>query len=92
MISLIKSQILTDKTNKLLKNNVYTFDVDIQISKRQFKDLIETAFSVKITSVNSYVKSSKYYRSNNFEGMKKYYKRMFIKLNDLETIPFFSCL
>nr|YP_009512098.1 ribosomal protein L23 [Euglena hiemalis]AXI98037.1 ribosomal protein L23 [Euglena hiemalis] len=92
-LSFLKFQILTDKTNKLLKNNVYVFDVDKKILKRQIKNLVQNAFEVKVVSVNSYVKSSKVRRLNNFEGFKNHYKRTFITLfAGNKIIPFFSSL
>nr|AKL78992.1 ribosomal protein L23 [Euglena viridis] len=92
MIDLIKFQVLTDKTSKLLQQNKYVFDVDKRFTKLKVKLLIEETFDVKVVSVNSYILPRKGRRLGMFEGSKNSYKRLFITLAPGNLIPFFSAL
>nr|YP_010700185.1 ribosomal protein L23 [Euglena agilis]WCH63330.1 ribosomal protein L23 [Euglena agilis] len=92
MIALVKSQVLTDKTNKLLQKNVYVFDVSKKLSKKQAKVLIQKAFNVTVLSINSYVKPGKFRRLNKLSGLKSCYKRVFIKIDNNKVLPYFSSL
>lgn len=51
MIDFIKSQVLTEKTSKLLSQNKYTFDVDISLNKKDIAKILEDLFGVKVLSV-----------------------------------------
>nr|YP_009145416.1 ribosomal protein L23 [Cryptoglena skujai]AKL39041.1 ribosomal protein L23 [Cryptoglena skujai] len=90
MIDLIKSQVLTDKSTKLLQQNKYTFDVSVRLNKPQVKQLIEEVFDVKVISLNSLILPSKKRRLGKFEGFKNVNKRFFITLASEKLIPFFS--
>nr|YP_009144919.1 ribosomal protein L23 [Euglenaria anabaena]AKJ83366.1 ribosomal protein L23 [Euglenaria anabaena] len=92
MIDLIDSQVLTEKTNKLLQQNVYVFNVKKDLDKSDVKSIIEQLFNVKVLSVNTYVMSGKKRRLGKFEGYKNVYKRVFVKLSSENVIPFFSGL
>lgn len=92
MIDLIESQVLTEKTNKLLQNNVYVFNVRKNLDKNSIKLIIERLFEVKVVSVNSYIVSGKKRRLGKFQGYKNTYKRVFVKLSPKNVIPFFSGL
>jgi large subunit ribosomal protein L23 len=92
MIDLIKSQVLTTKTNFLLQNNVFVFDVDKKASKLEIKSIIQKVFNVNVVSINSYVLPGKSRRLGKFFGFKNSYKRVFIKITKDEKIPFFSSL
>lgn len=91
-IDLIKSQVLTEKTNNKLQENIYVFDVDKKLNKSSIKSIINTIFNVKVISVNSYILSGKSSRLGKYEGFKNSYKRVFIKLEKNNKIPFFSGL
>lgn len=91
-LSTIKSQVLTDKTNKSLQYNKYVFDVDRRLNKLEIKSLIQEVFGVKVISVNSYIRPGKTRRLGKFEGLKNSYKRVFVTLSDNKVIPFFSSL
>nr|AMD08050.1 ribosomal protein L23 [Euglena mutabilis] len=92
MIDLIKSQVLTTKTNLLLQNNIFVFDVDKKASKLEIKAVIQKVFNVKVISINSYILPGQSRRLGKFFGFKNSYKRVFVKIAKGEKIPFFSAL
>lgn len=92
MIDLIKSQVLSEKTSKLLEKNVYVFDVDKRINKQSLKLVLNELFGVKVISVNSYILPSKKCRLGKFSGYKGLKKRVFVLLEAGMVIPFFSGL
>ncbi|WAM08173.1 50S ribosomal protein L23 [Mycoplasmopsis cynos] len=56
LTNVIKSPILTEKTDKLRSNKnkpVFTFKVDYAANKYQIKEAVETIFNVKVESVNT---------------------------------------
>nr|NP_074982.1 ribosomal protein L23 [Euglena longa]P34771.1 RecName: Full=Large ribosomal subunit protein uL23c; AltName: Full=50S ribosomal protein L23, plastid [Euglena longa]CAC24593.1 ribosomal protein L23 [Euglena longa] len=87
----LKYQVFTDKTNDLLKYNIYVFDVDKKLNKLQIKNIIEYIFNIKIYSINTYIKNNKYCCFNKIKGLKTNYKRAFIRLKSVNIIPYFSC-
>nr|YP_007317213.1 ribosomal protein L23 [Monomorphina aenigmatica]AFZ88815.1 ribosomal protein L23 [Monomorphina aenigmatica] len=92
MIDFIKSQVLTEKTSKLLSQNKYTFDVDISLNKKDISKILEDLFGVKVLSVNSYILPGKKRRLGKFEGFKNNYKRVFVTVAPNNIIPYFSGL
>nr|YP_009503366.1 ribosomal protein L23 [Euglena clara]AXA45483.1 ribosomal protein L23 [Euglena clara] len=91
-IDLIKSQVLTEKTNKLLQKSVYVFNVDKKFTKNEFKILLEEIFSVKVLSINSCILPIKNRRLGKFQGSKNSYKRIFAKISNEKVLPFFSSI
>lgn len=92
MIDLIKSQVLTEKTNNKLQQDVYTFDVDKKLNKQSIKLILQDVFNVKVIYVNSYILPGKKSRLGKYQGFKNSYKRVFVKLEKGNIIPFFSGL
>nr|YP_009538695.1 ribosomal protein L23 [Phacus pleuronectes]AYQ93688.1 ribosomal protein L23 [Phacus pleuronectes] len=88
-IDLIRYPLFTDKANRLLNSNTYSFLVDVKINKKIAKTLFETLFNVKVIKLNSLVISSKKSRLGKFTGFKNNYKRLFITLKKGDFIPFF---
>nr|AEW12918.2 ribosomal protein L23 [Colacium vesiculosum] len=86
MIDLIKSQVLSEKSNTLLKYNKYTFNVDIKLSKSNLKNVFEKTFNVKVISINTYILPGKKRRLGKFQGFKNSYKRAFITLLSLKKL------
>lgn len=49
----LKSPVVTEKSTLLQEQGKYVFKVDLKASKRDIKRAIESAFDVKVTSVNT---------------------------------------
>nr|AXZ97109.1 ribosomal protein L23 [Callistopteris apiifolia] len=85
-MDILKNQVLTEKTIRLLQQNQYTFNVTLQSNKTEIKDWIEKFFDVKIKSMNSHRFAFKKKRGN------KHFthgKRMIITLKEDYSIPLF---
>nr|AYD72455.1 50S ribosomal protein L23 [Batophora oerstedii] len=54
LIDLVKYPILTEKTTGLIEKNQYTFFVDMRLTKKHIKILIENLFNVQVLSVNTH--------------------------------------
>nr|ASQ40420.1 ribosomal protein L23 [Cyanoptyche gloeocystis] len=78
---IIKDLIITEKSDYLLAENQYSFNVDIRAKKQDIKKTIETLFSVKIVSINTHCLPQKQrnflVRSKNKNAK---YKRAIVKL------------
>lgn len=45
---------MTEKAIKQIEKNRYTFDVDVQLTKKQIKKIFEQLYSVRITSIQTH--------------------------------------
>lgn len=73
-IDLIKYPIKVDKYQvKQLKNGnqVYTFKLDVRLTKQQIKKIFETLFNIKVLSVNTMITQKKRYGQNYKPRFKK---------------------
>nr|YP_009184912.1 ribosomal protein L23 [Jenufa minuta]ALO62975.1 ribosomal protein L23 [Jenufa minuta] len=78
-INLIKSPVMTEKSSQmLLKNQQYTFDVDVRLTKPQLKILFSKLFNVLVYSVNTHRLPPKKTRFS--KTIKPKYKRAIITL------------
>lgn len=85
----IKSPVLTEKSNDALGKNVYTFEVDWAANKFQIKRAVEFIFKVKVLSVNT-LKVDKQPKSlGHYHGFTNKYKKAFVKLAEGYTISFY---
>ncbi|ADR24945.1 50S ribosomal protein L23 [Mycoplasmopsis bovis] len=85
----IKSPVLTEKSNDALGKNVYTFEVDWAANKFQIKRAVEFIFKVKVLSVNT-LKVDKQPKSlGRYHGFTNKYKKAFVKLAEGYTISFY---
>lgn len=74
--------ILTEKSTNLVKQSVYTFEVDLAATKSQIKSTIEKLFSAKVASVKSQIRKGKERRVGRRQIPKKQAdkKLVFVKL------------
>nr|AJB98523.1 ribosomal protein L23 [Helminthostachys zeylanica] len=84
----VKNQVLTEKTIRSLRNNQYTFNVDLGTNKIVVKNWIERFFNVRVKSVNSH-RLSKRGRGGRLAETASNYKRMIITLQPGYSIPLF---
>lgn len=45
---------MTEKAIKQIEKNKYTFDVDVQLTKKQIKKIFEELYSVRISSIKTH--------------------------------------
>lgn len=80
----IKKPIITEKSSKLLMENVYTFEVDSRATKTDVKVAIEGIFEksgAKVSKVNIIKVKQKAKRLGRYEGYAKGYKKAIVTLS-----------
>nr|AYQ94431.1 ribosomal protein L23 [Chloromonas rosae] len=89
MIDLIKYPIITEKSYlTLFKNQQYTFDVDLRLSKPQIKKLFENLFNVSVIAVNTHIPPRKNLRVGTTKGYRARYKRAILTLKKGQSLKF----
>nr|YP_010185358.1 ribosomal protein L23 [Ishige okamurae]QVJ99702.1 ribosomal protein L23 [Ishige okamurae] len=89
-MSLIKYPLTTDKANRFLEKNQYTFLVDCHLAKPDIKKTLEFLFDVKITKVNTSILSRKRRRVGRYVGLLPLYKKVIITLPKDSQINYYS--
>nr|NP_683844.1 ribosomal protein L23 [Chaetosphaeridium globosum]Q8M9U6.1 RecName: Full=Large ribosomal subunit protein uL23c; AltName: Full=50S ribosomal protein L23, chloroplastic [Chaetosphaeridium globosum]AAM96560.1 ribosomal protein L23 [Chaetosphaeridium globosum] len=90
MIDKVKSPLLTEKSIRLLQKNQYTFQVNSDVNKTEFKKWIEIFFKVKVMSINSCRPPRKKKRIGLISGYTVRYKKIIVTLKSGDSIPLFS--
>ena len=86
----IKGLVYTEKSNQLLANGKYHFNVDASCDKSEIASLIKKVFSVEVTKVNIINTKSKTKRFKGIEGTRGSYKKAIITLKEGQSINFGS--
>jgi large subunit ribosomal protein L23 len=86
--------IITEKSDKAMNKQVYTFVVDRKANKIEVAKAVETMFNVSVSAVNTAVvpgkTKSRSTRSGVVKGMKPAYKKAFVTLQEGEKIDLFG--
>jgi large subunit ribosomal protein L23 len=86
--------IITEKSDKAMKKDVFTFVVDRKANKLQIAKAVESAFQVTVEHVNTTVipgkVKSRSTKTTVVKGMKPAYKKAFVTLLQGETIDLFG--
>lgn len=89
LIDLIKYPIITEKSYlALFKNQQYTFDVDLRLSKPQIKKVFENLFDVNVIAVNTHIPPRKNLRVGTTQGYRARYKRAILTLKKGQSLKF----
>lgn len=89
LVDLIRRPLITEKSNLVMENNQYVFEVALKATKPQIREAIEQLFDVKVLKVNTSIMPRKQKRVGRFVGYKPQYKRAFVTLAEGDTIPLF---
>lgn len=90
---IIKSPVLTEKSNASVAQKRYVFMVDTRADKVQIKAAVESVFDVKVESVNVVNVSGKFKRQGRTGGYTSKGKKAYVTLtSDSKAIPFFETL
>jgi large subunit ribosomal protein L23 len=76
----IKSQVTTEKSNSLQRENKLVFEVIKDANAREIKLAVETLFSVKVSKVNIINTPEKYMRKSRYGKIVQGYKKAIVKL------------
>jgi large subunit ribosomal protein L23 len=83
--------VITEKSNALIGEKVYTFRVASDANKPEIADAVEKVFKVKVKSVRTVSVVKKPRRVGVHSGYKSGWKKAYVKLtDDSKTIEFFE--
>jgi len=85
---IIFAPVITEKTAAMEAEGKYVFKVDVRANKTQIKQAIESAFNVKVESVNTMNNHPKDRRVGRYTGKTNRYKKAIVKLAKGSTISF----
>ena len=91
---IIKKQLLSEKSYAGIAEKKYVFIVDVNATKTQIKNAVETVFEgVKVAKVNVVNVDGKYKRQGRSEGYTAQYKKAYVTLAESsKAIAFFESL
>lgn len=87
---IIKRPIITEKSNVLINELQYTFEVAVDANKVEIKNAVEQIFGVKVVAVRTVNVHRKAKRLQRYEGFKAAYKKAIVKLEKGQSIKEFE--
>lgn len=90
LANIIKKPLISEKGTLLLKENVYSFEVETAATKNQIANAVEAAFKVKVASVRTINGRGRSKRVGKFLSKVAYYKKALVKLQDGHKIKIFE--
>lgn len=86
LYSIIKSTIVTEKSNNVAKNNTYTFVVERDANKLEIKEAFQTIFGVEVKSVNTLNYMGKTKRTGQRIGRRQDWKKAYVTLREGQSL------
>ncbi len=87
---ILKKPIITERSNELLAENKYTFDVETSANKVQIKKAVEEIFGVKVEKVTTMNIPPKKRRVGKHEGYRPARKKAIVKVAEGQKIEIFE--
>jgi large subunit ribosomal protein L23 len=87
---IIKRPLLTEKSNRLLEQNKYVFEVAKEANKFQIKQAIEKIFGVNVVKVNTLNQRGKPRRIRFQIGKRPDWKKAIVTIEKGQSIPIFE--
>jgi len=88
---IIKRPVITEHSADLMADKKYTFEVDPRAKKPEIKTAVETAFDVKVKSVNTMNLKGKFKRMGQYGGYRSDRKKAIVQLTeDSKDLDFFE--
>ncbi|MCQ2362199.1 MAG: 50S ribosomal protein L23 [Acidaminococcaceae bacterium] len=87
---IIKRPVITEKTQAMMNENKYTFEVPMTANKVEIRQAIEAIFNVKVERVNTVRVLGKTKRMGRFQGKRSDYKKAIVKLVEGSKITLFE--
>lgn len=85
--SVLKSSLITEKTNRFLPARVYAFSVDRRANKIEIKKAVENIYNVKVEKVNVVLVKGKTKRlRQGQEGKTSLWKKAYVTLKEGQKI------
>lgn len=91
---ILRRPLITEKSAyQSSRLNQYAFEVPLEVTKKQVKEAVETAFDVQVLHVNTLVvpaKMSRRGRSRRLKIRKSAYKKAIVTIRPEDRIPIFE--
>jgi len=87
---IILRPIVTEKTQAMMNENKYTFEVPMTANKVEIRQAVEAIFNVKVENVNTVRVLGKTKRMGRFIGKRSDYKKAIVKLAEGSKITLFE--
>ncbi|OPX84424.1 MAG: 50S ribosomal protein L23 [Pelotomaculum sp. PtaB.Bin104] len=87
---ILRKPLVTEKSTSLLKDNKYTFVVDINANKVEIRQAVESIFKVKVEKVNTMRVKGKIKRVRRVPGKTPDIKKAVVTLRDGDRIEIFE--
>ena len=82
--------VITEKTQAMMNENKYTFQVPMTANKVEIRQAVESIFNVKVEKVNTVRVLGKTKRMGRFVGKRSDYKKAIVKLAEGSKITLFE--
>ncbi len=86
----LRRPIVTEKVNRQIQRNQYTFEVALDATKIQIKEAVETAFNVQVIKVHTSRFAGKRRRWGRTWGMTPVWKKAIVTIAPGQKIEFFE--
>jgi len=91
LINVIRSVLITEKSSLLKeKFSQFCFEVGLEVSKHQIKQVLEKAYKVSVLEVKTLRVRGKSARIGSSSGYKSNWKKAIVTLERGQTIPLFE--
>ena len=87
---ILKKPVITEKSNDLLGENKYTFQVDLNANKIEIRQAVEKLFKVKVEKVNTMRVKGKIKRVRRVPGRTPEIKKAIVTLKEGDRIEVFE--
>ncbi|MCQ2363517.1 MAG: 50S ribosomal protein L23 [Acidaminococcaceae bacterium] len=87
---IIKRPVITEKTQAMMNENKYTFEVPMTANKVEIRQAVEAIFNVKVADVTTMRVLGKTKRMGRFVGKRSDWKKAVVKLADGSKITLFE--
>jgi large subunit ribosomal protein L23 len=86
LYDVIRKPVITEKATMASEHGAVVFEVDIDSTKPQIKEAVETLFKVKVKAINTVVTKGKTKRFRGRPGRRKDVKKAYVTLVEGNTI------
>ncbi len=76
----IRRPVITEKSNRVIGDNAYVFEVEMSANKALIRQAIESVFKVKVTAVNTVITRGKTTRHRGRAGRRRDVKKAYVTL------------
>ena len=90
ILEVLRRPIVTEKNTRLTEQNKYAFEVARNANKKQIKEAVETAFNVRVISVNVMSVQGKMRGMGRLRGKTKTWKKAVVTLAPGQKIDIFE--